>query len=383
MTSYKYLIVGGGMTADAAARAIRESDPQGGVGILSAETHPPYNRPPLSKGLWKGDDPAKTVWRGTDTIDVDLRLGRRATAINPGKKTVTDDRGNVISYEKLLLATGGTPRRLSLQTGQIIYYRTFDDYLRLRALANEKLRFAVLGGGFIGSEVAAALRIVGREVMMIVPEEGIGARVFPADLSKFLVEYYRDQGVEVLTGEGLADLRQDASAVTVRTTHGKQIPADVIVAGLGIQPNIELAEQAGVRVENGIVVDEMLRTNVPDIFAAGDVANFFNPLLGTRLRVEHEDNANSMGAAAGRSMAGTGAPYTHLPFFYSDLFALGYEAVGELDPRLETDSVWKDKFREGVIYYLKDKKVRGVLLWNTWGRVDDARSIIGTAKRLE
>jgi len=382
MKSIRYLIIGGGMTADAAARAIRESDPSGSIGIMSDDPHPPYNRPPLSKGLWKGDDPEK-VWRGTDKIGVELRLARHATALNTKQKLVTDDRGNVVSYEKLLLATGGTPRQLPMQTGQIIYYRTFDDYLRLRALANEKLRFAVLGGGFIGSEIAAALRLVGRDVTMLVPEDGIGARVFPADLSHFLVDYYREQGVDVRTGEGLAGLQQSAGKVVVRTTHGKEIPADVIVAGLGIQPNVELAEQAGLRVENGIVVDELLMTSAPDVFAAGDVANFFNPALGTRIRVEHEDNANAMGAAAGRSMAGKGSPYTHLPFFYSDLFALGYEAVGELDPRLETESHWKEPFREGVVYYLKDGKVRGVLLWNTWGRVDDARSIIGTAKRLE
>jgi len=382
MTSFRYLIIGGGMTADAAARAIRESDPSGSIGIISDDPHPPYNRPPLSKGLWKGDDPAKTVWRGTDTIGADLRLGRRATAINTKQKSVTDDRGNVVSYDKLLLATGGTPRRLPKQTGQIIYYRTFDDYRRLRALANEKLRFAILGGGFIGSEIAAALRMVGRDVTMLVPEDGIGARVFPADLSRFLVDYYREQGVDVRTGEGLAGLQQSASKVVVRTTHGKEIPVDVVVAGLGIQPNVELAEQSGLRVENGIVVDELLRTSASDIFAAGDVANFFNPALGTRLRVEHEDNANTMGAAAGRSMAGKGSPYTHLPFFYSDLFALGYEAVGELDPRLETVSTWKQPFREGVVYYLKDGKVRGVLLWNTWGQVDNARAIIGTTKRL-
>src|SRR5712664_3412587 len=382
MTSFRYLIIGGGMTADAAARAIRESDPSGSIGIISDDPHPPYNRPPLSKGLWKGDDPAKTVWRGTDTIGADLRLGRRATAINTKQKSVTDDRGNVVSYDKLLLATGGTPRQLPMQTGEIIYYRTFDDYRRLRARANEKLRFAVLGGGFIGSEIAAALRSVGRDVTMLVPEDGIGARVFPADLSRFLVEYYREQGVDVRTGEGLAGLQQSAGTVVVRTTHGTEIPADVIVAGLGIQPNVELAEQAGLRVENGIVVDELLRTSAPDIFAAGDVANFFNPALGSRLRVEHEDNANTMGAAAGRSMAGKGSPYTHLPFFYSDLFALGYEAVGELDPRLETVSTWKQPFREGVVYYLKDGKVRGVLLWNTWGQVDNARAIIGTTKRL-
>jgi 3-phenylpropionate/trans-cinnamate dioxygenase ferredoxin reductase component len=382
VTSYRYLILGGGMTADAAAHAIRESDPAGSIGIISAEPHPPYNRPPLSKGLWKGD-PESNIWRGTDKLNADLRLGRRATAINPQKKTVTDDRGSVDTYDKLLLATGGTPRRLPMQTGQIIYYRTFDDYTRLRALANEKLRFAVLGGGFIGSEVAAALKMVGCDVTMIVPEEGIGARVFPADLSRFLVDYYREQGVDVRTGEGLAGLQQSAGKVVVRTTHGKEIPVDVVVAGLGIQPNVELAEQAGLRVENGIVVDELLRTSAPDIFAAGDVANFYNPALGTRMRVEHEDNANTMGAAAGRAMAGKGVPYTHLPFFYSDLFALGYEAVGELDPRLQTDSVWKEQFREGVVYYLKDGNVRGVLLWNTWGQVDNARAIIGTPNRLE
>ncbi len=383
MKSVRYLIVGGGMTADAAARAIREVDANGSIGIISDDPHPPYNRPPLSKGLWKGDDPEKVLWRGTEKIGVELRVRRRATALNPKQKTVTDDRGEIVSFDKLLLATGGTPRRLPLQTGQIIYYRTFDDYVRLRALANEKLRFLVLGGGFIGSEIAAALRSVGRDVTMLVPEDGIGARVFPADLSRFLVDYYREQGVDVRTGEGLAGLQQSAGKVVVRTTHGKEIPADVIVAGLGIQPNVELAEQAGLRVENGIVVDELLTTSAPDIFAAGDVANFFNPALGTRLRVEHEDNANAMGAAAGRSMAGKGSPYTHLPFFYSDLFALGYEAVGELDSRLEIESTWTQQFREGVVYYLKDGKVRGVLLWNTWGQVDNARAIIGTTRRLE
>ncbi|MGH2372876.1 MAG: NAD(P)/FAD-dependent oxidoreductase [Gemmatimonadales bacterium] len=375
MADYRYLIIGGGMTADAAARAIREADPTGGVGLISAEPHPPYARPPLSKGLWKGD-PESGIWRGTETAGVELRLSRRVTAIDVKGKTVTDERGAAVSYGKLLLATGGTPRRLPLETEQIIYFRTYDDYRRLRALANERLRFAVLGGGFIGSEIAAALRTAGRDVVMLIPEVGVGARVFPADLSRYLVGYYREQGVELRTGEGLAGLTPRAGAVVVKTTSGQELPVDVVVAGLGIQPNVDLAEQAGLRVENGIVVDELLRTSVPDVFAAGDVANFFNPALGTWLRVEHEDNANTMGAAAGRAMAGQGAPYTHLPFFYSDLFALGYEAVGELDPRLETVADWKEPFREGVVYYLKDGRVRGVLLWNTWGQVDAARALI-------
>jgi NADPH-dependent 2,4-dienoyl-CoA reductase/sulfur reductase-like enzyme len=376
MTHFHYLIIGGGMTAAAAARAIREIDPTGRVGLISAEPHPPYARPPLSKGLWKGD-PESGIWRGTETLGVDLRLGRRVTAIDVKQRAVTDERGDVVSYDKLLLATGGTPRRLPFGNEQIIYYRTYDDYRRVRALANEPRRFAVLGGGFIGSEVAAALRIVGREVVMLVPEDGIGARVFPGDLARFLAGYYREQGVDVRTGEGLAALRQDAGTVVVKTTSGQEVPVDVVIAGLGIKPSVELAEQAGLRVDNGIVVDEQLRTSVPEIFAAGDVANFANPALGTRIRVEHEDNANTMGAAAGRAMAGQGTAYTHLPFFYSDLFALGYEAVGELDPRLETVSDWKEPFREGVVYYLKEGRVRGVLLWGIFGKVDDARALIG------
>lgn len=375
MTHFPYLIVGGGMTADAAARAIRGIEPAAHIGLISAESHPPYNRPPLSKGLWKGDAES-TIWRGTEVTGMDLRLGRRVTAIDPRRKTVIDDRGETVTFGKLLIATGGTPRRLPLDTEQIIYFRTYDDYRRLRALANERLRFAVLGGGFIGSEIAAALRLAGRDVVMLVPEDGIGARVFPSDLSKSLVGYYADQGVEVRTGEGLARLTPRAGKVVLSTTTGHELQVDVVVAGLGIVPNVDLAEQAGLRAENGIVVDEYLRTSVPDIFAAGDVANFFNPVLGTRMRVEHEDNANTMGAAAGRAMAGHGAPYTHLPFFYSDLFTLGYEAVGELDSRLETVAEWKERFREGVVYYLKDGRVRGVLLWNTWGQVQAARELI-------
>jgi NADPH-dependent 2,4-dienoyl-CoA reductase/sulfur reductase-like enzyme len=160
------------------------------------------------------------------------------------------------------------------------------------------------------------------------------------------------------------------------TQGGREITADGIVAGLGIQPNDELASAAGLPTDNGILVDEFLHAGHPDIYAAGDVARFFNPALGMRLRVEHEDNANTMGHAAGRNMAGQAAPYHHLPFFYSDLFDLGYEAVGDLDSRLATVEDWKEPFREGVVYYLKDGRVRGVLLWNVWGQVDNARALI-------
>ncbi|MGE5145007.1 MAG: NAD(P)/FAD-dependent oxidoreductase [Acidobacteriota bacterium] len=375
MPDYTYLIVGGGMTADAAAKAIRAADPKGSIGLVSADPHPPYDRPPLSKALWKGE-PEEKIWRHTDATGATLHLDTRVTGIDPRGKRVTDARGETYGYGKLLLATGGTPRQLKLDSEQIIYFRTYDDYRRLHALGQEQLRFAVLGGGFIGSEIAAALRMAGRDVVMLVPEDGIGARVYPADLSHSLNDYYRQQGVDLRTGEGLAELTPRGGKVIVKTTSGKDLPVDVVVAGLGITPNVDVAEQAGVHVENGIVVDELLRTDVPDIYAAGDVANFFSPALGARVRVEHEDNANTMGAAAGRSMAGQGKPYTHLPFFYSDLFERGYEAVGELDARLTTVSDWKEPFKEGVIYYLKDGRVRGVLLWNVWGKVDEARALI-------
>jgi NADPH-dependent 2,4-dienoyl-CoA reductase/sulfur reductase-like enzyme len=151
---------------------------------------------------------------------------------------------------------------------------------------------------------------------------------------------------------------------------------DAVVAGIGIAPNTELARAAGIEVDDGIVIDQHLRTSRPDVYAAGDVARFTAPALGTRLRVEHEDNALTMGHAAGRAMAGDSSPYAHLPFFYSDLFELGYEAVGEMDPRGEFLSDWKEPFREGVVYYLSGGRVRGVLLWNTWGQVDAARALI-------
>ena len=375
MPDYTYVIVGGGMTADAAAHAVREVDPTGSIGMIGAEPYPPYNRPPLSKALWKGES-EQTIWRDTTATGAELHLGRRVTAIDPQGRMATDDQGTRYRFSKLLLATGSAPRRVPPETDQIIYFRTLDDYRRLRALAGEKLHFAVIGGGFIGSEVAAALRGQDREVTMLVPEAGVSARLFPTDLSSFLVEYYRQKGVVMRMGEGLARLDQRAGQGVVRTTTGGELAADVVVAGLGVAPSVALAQQAGLRTDNGIVVDEFCRTSDPAIYAAGDVANFANPALGTRLRVEHEDNANTMGRTAGLNMAGRRTAYHHLPFFYSDLFELGYEAVGELDARLETVADWKQPMREGVVYYLKDGRVRGVLLWNTWGQVDHARALI-------
>lgn len=194
---------------------------------------------------------------------------------------------------------------------------------------------------------------------------------------RHLNEYYGGKGVTLLPGQAVIGLVKRGRSFAVRTLSGADVAADLVVAGLGVQPNVEMAEAAGLPTDNGIVVDDRLRTGHPDVYAAGDVASVRSAALGKRVRVEHEDNALTMGAFAGRAMAGADdSPYTHLPFFYSDLFDLGYEAVGDLDPRLQTVSDWKTPFREGVVYYLEGGRVRGVLLWNVPGQVDAARQLI-------
>jgi 3-phenylpropionate/trans-cinnamate dioxygenase ferredoxin reductase subunit len=375
--STKYLIVGGGMTADAAAAGIRKRDPQGSIALISAESHPPYNRPPLSKGLWKGK-PLEGIWRKTEARGVSLALGCTVRSLNLSEKSVSDDRGTVYGFEKLLLATGGTPRRLPSGDDSVIYFRTLDDYTRLRELADRGSRFVVVGGGFIGSEVAAALTLHGKQVVMVFPEEAIGARVFPTQLAVFVNDYYRTKGVEVRASAKVTAVERRGEQTVLHTdgAHAGDIVVDGAIAGLGIIPNMELARTAGLAVEDGIVVDEFLRAGRPDVFAAGDVAAFANPSLGRRIRVEHEDNALTMGAIAGENMAGATVRYDHLPFFYSDLFDLGYEAVGELDSRLETFADWVEPNRKGVVYYLSKGRIRGVLLWDVWGKVDAARALI-------
>ncbi|OGO60530.1 MAG: pyridine nucleotide-disulfide oxidoreductase [Chloroflexi bacterium RBG_19FT_COMBO_49_13] len=375
MASYKYLIIGAGMTADAAVRGIRELDPEGGIGMIGNDPHPPYNRPPLTKALWKGK-PLESIWRRTEGFSVDLLLGRTVRSIEPGKKMAWDDQGADYKYDKLLLATGGTPRRLPFGPPDMIYYRTLDDYQHLREMSGHVEHFAVIGGGFIGSEITAALTMNGVKVTLLFPQAGIGARIYPAEISNYLNTYFQGKGVEVISGVSVTDIHKHAATYHLVTDKGGDIRVDGVIAGIGIQPNVELAQSAGLTVGNGILVDEILRSSAPDIFAAGDVAEFSNPTLGKRLRLEHEDNANNMGKQVGRNMAGANEPYHYLPYFYSDLFELGYEAVGELDSRRQTFVDWKDPMKKGVVYYLADGRVRGVLLWNVWDTIPKARLLI-------
>ena len=386
MKIYDYLIVGGGMTAAAAAQAIRKADPDGLIGMISAENHPPYNRPPLSKKLWHGKS-EDTIWLKLPEVNFDLLLNTRVTAIDPAGRQVTDDSGSQHAYKKLLLATGGTPRKIAGAPEEIVYYRTVDDFRQLREWIRKGARIGLIGGGFIGSEIAASLSENGEKVVMAYLEGAIGERVYPKDLADFVTQYFKQKGVEVHPHIDIQEVEKIPGGYVLHARDGQTIQADHIIAGLGILPNTDLAQAAGIAVAGpeggrGIIVDEYLQTNIVDIYAAGDVASFYNLALQRQMRVEHEDNALTMGRIAGLNMAGQATPYQHQPYFYSDLFDLGYEAVGELDSRMEIVEDWVEPFRKGVIYYLKDQKVRGVLLWNTWGQVDTARGLIAEGKTV-
>jgi NADPH-dependent 2,4-dienoyl-CoA reductase/sulfur reductase-like enzyme len=370
MHTTKYLIIGAGMTGDMAAKGIRDHDSAGAITLIGADPHPPYKRPLLTKGLWQGA-PEEKVWR-EPAAGVDLVTGRRIVSLDLAGGTATDDTGEAYAWEKLLLATGARPREIPGAEG-VIWYRTLDDYHRVRDVAGESAHVAVIGGGFIGSELAAGLVGNGCRVTMLFPEPGIGYRLFPENLSAFVADYYREKGVEVLAGEMVSS----ASGTRVETESGRTIEADAVVAGLGVIPDTELAEAAGLDVDDGIVVDEYGRVpGYENVFAAGDVARFPVRALGTTMRIEHEDHANTHGRLVGENMAGAEKPYDHLPFFYSDLFDLGYEAVGIVDSRLEVVEDWQEPNRKGVVTYVEDGRPRGVLLWNVWDKLDAARDLL-------
>ena len=380
MTSYRYLIVGGGMTGDAACKGIRSIDPDGSIALVGDEPDPPYARPPLTKGLWLGKEES-SIWRGTQDEGVELHLGRTIVSLDFDAHTATDDRGDTYGYDRLLLATGGRPRHLPGAPEGVVHYRTLADYHTLRAAAAEGTRVAVIGGGFIGSELAAALASNGCAVTMIFPEEAIGTRLFPRDLALSLNDYYREKGVELVAGGLVGGVERRDGGYRVTVDGGGAFDADVVVAGLGIVPRDELAADSGMATDNGIPVDDRGRVaGHDDVFAAGDVARFPARDLGRELRVEHEDHAKSHGRQVGRNMAGADEPYDHLPFFYSDLFELGYEAVGELDSRLETVAEWAEPHRKGVVCYQDaEGRPRGFLLWDVWGKVDAATDLIRAA----
>ncbi len=381
MPHYDYLLIGGGMAADSAAKAIRTLDKSGSIGILCSESHEPYRRPTLSKQLWNGV-PLERVWLNTASTGAVMVKGRSATAIDPGKHEVTDDSGDTCSYNKLLIATGVSPRKLPFGDDNVIYYRTLNDYHRLRAQADAGEDFVILGGGFTGTELAAELAGIGKKVTMIFPEDQIGARVFPFDLTCFLSDYYRENRVEIIAGDLPVSVEKYGGRYVVRTKAGREIAADGVVASIGAVPEDSLATEAGLETDNGIRVNEFLQTSDPDIYSAGDVANFYSEALEKRKRSEHADNAVNSGRCAGRAMAGRPEPYNHIAFAYAGMFDMGYRAVGEIDSRLEMVAEWKVQCKEGVVYYLSDGRVRGVLFWNMKQDIDSAREVLTRKKPI-
>jgi 3-phenylpropionate/trans-cinnamate dioxygenase ferredoxin reductase component len=379
---YPYIIIGGGLAGAAAVEGIRRHDSGGSILLISAERDAPYDRPPLSKKLWTGAKRVEEIFVHPQSFysqnGVELKLETDVARLDPAGHSVQDQEGNRFRYKKLLLATGGTPRRLTIPGGDLeglCYYRTLHDYQQTRAAAAPGKSAVVIGGGFIGSEMAASLNVNGLAVTMIFPDQWLVKRVFPEQLGRALTEYYRSKGVVALAPDTPVSIEQSNNEYIVHTRGGRELRADLVIVGVGITPNISLAQSAGLNTGNGIVVDEFLRTSDPDVYAAGDVAFFPDLALGPR-RIEHWDNAISQGKQAGRNMAGANEPFTDMPYFFSDLFEFGYEAVGDVDSRLETFADWQEPNKTGVIYYLRDGRVRGAMMCNVWEKVDAARRLI-------
>jgi 3-phenylpropionate/trans-cinnamate dioxygenase ferredoxin reductase subunit len=387
--AYTYVIVGGGLAGASAGQEIRERDKNGSILMIGKEKHLPYDRPPLSKKLWFGQKKVEEIFlhdqKFYDQKQIRLVLGTKVVSIDANRKMVNDDQGNKYKYGKLLLATGGIPKTLPIPGGNlegIYYYRYLDDYLRLRSEAQEGKSALVVGGGFIGSEIAAALNINKVDVTMIFPESHLVQRVFPDYLGQAIQQHYIQKGVKILTQDRPISFTQKGRRFLTYTDNGKQIESDLLIVGIGISPSVELAEKTGLQIDNGIVVNQFLQTSHPDIYAAGDNAFFPYSVMGQKMRIEHWDNALNQGKWAGRNMAGEDKPYEYLPYFFSDLFEFGYEAVGQIDSQLQTFADWQKENDTGVIYYLKDKKVRGAMMCNVWEKVDRARQLIKKSEQV-
>jgi 3-phenylpropionate/trans-cinnamate dioxygenase ferredoxin reductase subunit len=347
MDATPFVIVGGGLAGAKAAETLREEGFDGGVVLLSDEPEPPYERPPLSKGYLLGDDERDKAfvhpepWYGEH--DIELRLGTRVTALDPAAHEVELDGGERLGYSKLLLATGSEPRRLDLPGADledVRYLRNLPDSDHLRDVLDEGHRVAIIGGGWIGLEVAAAARAHGADVTLIEIADLPLQAVLGDDIARVFADLHREHGVDLRLGTGVREIVGDnGRVVAVVTSDGDEIMADTVVVGIGIAPRTELAAAAGLTIENGVAVDAGFRTSDPDIYAAGDVAAIENPLVGTRVRVEHWANALDGGPAAARSMLGKDVSWEKLPYFFTDQYDLGMEYTGHAPPGSYDDVV--------------------------------------------
>jgi len=393
---HTYVIVGGGIAGASAIEGIRRHDPDGGILLLARENHAPYRRPLLSKGLWFGRAKPDELPVHPDDFyrehRVELLLRREAIELDPARHVVWDERGVEHGYDRLLLATGGRPRRLSLAGAEIAglhYFRDLEDYVFLAQRLERFEHALVVGGGFVGAELAAALRHAGKEVTLLLDREYPLFRVLPRELGLALAERFRHEGIETVSEDKLVGLEESQGLIRAHTAGGGVISTQTVLVGIGLEPEADLAEAAGLDVDDGIVVDEYARTTDPDIYAAGDVARHPCVPLGYSRRVEHWDHARAHGRCAGANLAGAQEAYDGLPYFDSDLFDLALAGVGEFDPTLRVETVWREP-REagpaqgapGVAFYLRDDVTRGVLLWNVPGAVEWARTLVREARPL-
>ena len=370
MSEFKYVIVGGGLAGGRACQGIRAVDTEGAVVLVTAEEHLPYERPPLSKGYLTGKEGLDHVYFKPEAYyaenQVEVIQGETVVRVDPAAHSIALKSGQAIGYNKLLLATGGRAWRLPIVGGELpgVYtLRTIEDSNAIREAAQPGKAALVLGGSFIGSEVAASLSQLSAEVTMVFPESRLLERVATEELSNFLHAKYADHGVRILSGRTPDRLEGSGAVERVVLDNGTALDVDFVVMGVGVRLNSELARDAGLQMgdRGAVVVDEFLRTSDPDIYAAGDIAAWPDPTFGKRLRVEHWDVAWRQGLRAGRNMAGEGKPYTTLPYFFSDLYDLSFEVWGDL-------AAWDQTVRRGSIesgsfafYYFGQGNLTGVL----------------------
>jgi NADPH-dependent 2,4-dienoyl-CoA reductase/sulfur reductase-like enzyme len=385
------VIIGGGLTAAKAAESARTSGYDGELVVFAAERHLPYERPPLSKGYLAGSDPLEDAFVHDEAWyrdhAVDLRLGTRVTGVDRQRRTVRTDGGDEQPYERLLLATGAAPRALPLadESGApVAYLRTIEDSDRLRAVLAGRSRLAILGGGWIGLEVAAAARGAGCAVTVLEALDLPLLRVLGPEVAESFAQLHREHGVDLRVGARVSGIEKSGDGVRLELSGGDAVEADLLLVGIGASPVTSLAEQAGLPVDDGVLVDASLHTEDPHVLAAGDVARAWNPRLDQQIRVEHWDNAVEQGAAAGRALAGHEVSYDKLPYFFTDQYDLGMEYVGHAGDGYDEVVVRGDLGGERVFtaFWVKAGAVVAGMHANDWDAIDPVRSLVGARPDL-
>lgn len=378
-----FVIVGANLCGGTAVHTLRQEGFDGRIVLVGGEDALPYERPPLSKEYLRREQSLDSLFLQPsswyETNRVELRLGTRATAVDSGSRAVELSDGERLEYDAVLLATGGRPRKLPGEPlERVLYLRTIGDADRIRSELEPGRHLVVVGAGFIGAEVAASARTLGLEVtcleMLDVPLE----RALGREMGRLYAEIHREHGVELRTGEGVESIEQTDGGVVVRTTLGASIEGDAVVVGVGIEPNIELGESAGAKIDNGIVVDEFCRTTVGGVFAAGDIANHWHPVFGRHVRVEHFDNAIKHGAAAARNMMGRAEPYDDPHWFWSDQYDHNLQYSGYAARWDQIVVRGSTEERNFVAFYLEDGVVLAALGLNRGKDVRRAMKLIRT-----